>query len=35
MCIIYIIIFVLLIIAELAYFRIADKCNIIDKPNEE
>lgn len=30
----YIIIFVLLLIAELVYFRIADKCNIIDKPNE-
>ena len=31
---IYITIFVLLLIAELVYFRIADKCNIIDKPNE-
>ena len=30
----YIIIFILLLIAELVYFRIADKCNIIDKPNE-
>ena len=30
----YIIITVLLLIAELAYFKIADKCNIIDKPNE-
>ena len=30
----YIIIFILLLIAELIYFRIADKCNIIDKPNE-
>ena len=30
----YIIIFVLLLTAELIYFRIADKCNIIDKPNE-
>jgi UDP-N-acetylmuramyl pentapeptide phosphotransferase/UDP-N-acetylglucosamine-1-phosphate transferase len=30
----YIIIAVLLLAAELAYFRIADKCNIIDKPNE-
>lgn len=30
----YIIIFVLLLIAELIYFRIADKFNIIDKPNE-
>lgn len=30
----YIIIAVLLLVAELIYFRIADKCNIIDKPNE-
>ena len=30
----YIIIFILLLIAELLYFRIADKFNIIDKPNE-
>ena len=30
----YIIITVLLLAAELIYFRIADKCNIIDKPNE-
>lgn len=30
----YITIFILLLIAELFYFRIADKCNIIDKPNE-
>lgn len=30
----YMIIFVLLLIAELLYFRIADKFNIIDKPNE-
>lgn len=30
----YIIIAVLLLVAELVYFRIADKCNIIDKPNE-
>jgi len=30
----YIIILILLLIAELLYFRIADKCNIIDKPNE-
>lgn len=30
----YIIITVLLIAAELVYFKIADKCNIIDKPNE-
>ena len=29
----YILIFVLLLIAELIYFRIADKYNIIDKPN--
>ena len=29
----YILIFVLLLIAELVYFRIADKYNIIDKPN--
>ena len=32
--IIYSIIFVLLFVAELGYFRIADKFNIIDKPNE-
>ena len=31
---IYLLIFVLLIIAELVYFKIADKFNIIDKPNE-
>ncbi len=31
---IYIIIAVLLILLELSYFKIADKCNIIDKPNE-
>ena len=30
----YFIIAVLLLAAELLYFRIADKCNIIDKPNE-
>ena len=30
----YLIIFVLLLMAELLYFKIADKCNIIDKPNE-
>ena len=30
----YIIIVILLIATELIYFRIADKCNIIDKPNE-
>lgn len=28
------IIFILLFIAELIYFKVADKCNIIDKPNE-
>ena len=32
--IIYSIIFVLLVVAELGYFRIAYKFNIIDKPNE-
>ena len=31
---IYLIIFALLLVAELGYFKIADKCNIIDKPNE-
>jgi len=30
----YLIILVLLFLAELFYFHIADKCNIIDKPNE-
>ena len=30
----YGIIAVILVIAELVYFKIADKCNIIDKPNE-
>lgn len=30
----YIIIALLLVVAELEYFKIADKCNIIDKPNE-
>lgn len=30
----FIIISVLLLAAELLYFKIADKCNIIDKPNE-
>ena len=30
----YIIIAVLLLVAELVYFKVADKCNIIDKPNE-
>lgn len=32
--IIYCIIFVLLLVLELAYFKIADKFNIIDKPNQ-
>lgn len=30
----YVIILALLFVAELIYFKIADKCNIIDKPNE-
>ena len=30
----YLIVLVLLFVAELFYFKIADKCNIIDKPNE-
>ena len=30
----YLIIFLLLLVAELAYFKIADKFNIIDKPNQ-
>ena len=30
----YLIIAAILVAAELVYFRIADKCNIIDKPNE-
>ena len=34
MCMIYVIIALLLFVLELVYFRIADKCNIIDKPNE-
>lgn len=34
MWIIYGIIAVILIIAEMLYFKIADQCNIIDKPNE-
>ena len=34
MLITYLIITMLLIAVELVYFRIADKCNIIDKPNE-
>ena len=31
----YGIIFVILLVLELVYFKIADKCNIIDKPNEQ
>lgn len=31
---IYVLLFVLLLLAELVYFKIADKFNIIDKPNE-
>lgn len=30
----YLIITAILIVAELVYFRVADRCNIIDKPNE-
>ena len=30
----YLMVLVLLFLAELFYFRVADKCNIIDKPNE-
>ena len=30
----YLVIFVLLLVAELVYFRIANKCNIIDKPSQ-
>lgn len=30
----YLIVLVLLFVAELLYFKIADECNIIDKPNE-
>ena len=30
----YLIFAIVLLVAELIYFRIADKCNIIDKPNE-
>ena len=30
----YVVIAILLLATELVYFRIADKCNIIDKPNE-
>ena len=31
---VYGIIFVILLVLELVYFRIADRCNIIDRPNE-
>ncbi|MBQ8222599.1 MAG: glycosyltransferase family 4 protein [Bacteroidales bacterium] len=31
---IYIIIFALLLVLEFVYFKVADKCSIIDKPNE-
>ena len=34
MILIYTIIFILLLLIELLYFNIADKCNIIDKPNQ-
>lgn len=34
MSFLYVLIFVLLLIAEVVYFRIADRFNIIDKPNE-
>lgn len=34
MYLIYGIVFIILLVAELVYFKIADKCNIIDKPNE-
>ena len=34
MLVTYVIIFVLLLVAELIYFKIADKFNIIDKPNQ-
>ncbi|WP_071145186.1 MraY family glycosyltransferase [Bacteroides ihuae] len=34
MILIYTIIFILLLLIELLYFDIADKCNIIDKPNQ-
>ena len=30
----YLLILVLLFLAELFYFKVADRCNIIDKPNE-
>ena len=31
---IYLLVTLLLLVAELVYFRIADKCNIVDKPNQ-
>lgn len=31
---IYSVIFIILLVLEIIYFKIADKCNIIDKPNE-
>ena len=31
---VYGIIFVILFVLEITYFKIADRCNIIDKPNE-
>ncbi|WP_270089171.1 UDP-GlcNAc--UDP-phosphate GlcNAc-1-phosphate transferase [Sphingobacterium sp. SYP-B4668] len=31
---IYLVVFIVLFVAELAYFRVADRFNIIDKPNE-
>ena len=33
MLVTYVIVFALLLVAELVYFKIADKFNIIDKPN--
>ena len=30
----YLLIFVVLLLAELSYLRIADKCNLIDKPTQ-
>jgi len=30
----YLIIFLVLLVLELTYFKVADRCNIIDKPNE-
>lgn len=32
--VVYILIAIILLVVELAYFKIADKCNIIDKPNQ-